>query len=62
MVYEILSQTELDRLAAYETDKYQLRPCFLEFLNDDDSVEMTMEGVASCGMENRMNYGKARLT
>lgn len=49
MVYEILSQTELDRLAAYETDKYQLRPCFLEFLNDDDSVEMTMEGVAFMG-------------
>lgn len=46
MVYEILSQTELDRLAAYETDKYQLRPCLIDLLNDDDSVEKTIEGVA----------------
>lgn len=46
MAYEILSQTELDRLAAYETDKYQLRPCLIDLLNDDDSVEKTIEGVA----------------
>lgn len=44
--YEILSQTELDRLEAYETDKYQLIPCFSDLLNDDDSVEKTIEGVA----------------
>ncbi|KAJ5404865.1 hypothetical protein N7465_006149 [Penicillium sp. CMV-2018d] len=45
MAYEILSQTQLDRLAAYETDKYQLRPCLIELLNDDDSIEETVEGV-----------------
>ncbi|KAJ5208950.1 hypothetical protein N7449_003329 [Penicillium cf. viridicatum] len=49
MAYEILSKTELDRLAAYETDKYQLTPCSIDLLNDDDSVEKTIEGVAFMG-------------
>ncbi|CAI7570381.1 unnamed protein product [Penicillium discolor] len=46
MTYEILSQTQLDQLAAYETDKYQPRPCLINLLNDDDSVEKTIEGFA----------------
>jgi hypothetical protein len=43
---EILSQTHMDRLVAYETDKYRLEYCFIDILNDDDSVKKTINGVS----------------
>lgn len=42
---EILSQAHIDRIADYETDKYKLQYCFIDILNDDDSVEKTVNGI-----------------
>ncbi|OQE87196.1 hypothetical protein PENNAL_c0020G01362 [Penicillium nalgiovense] len=42
---EILSQMQLDRLAAYETDKYRLRPCLIDLLDSDDNIQKDIEGV-----------------
>ena len=36
----------MDRLASYETEKYRLEYCFIDVLNDDDSVEKTVNGVS----------------
>ncbi|KAJ5851466.1 uncharacterized protein N7529_010851 [Penicillium soppii] len=44
VVSELLTRPQLDRLAAYETDKYRLTACYIEILNDDDSIEKTIEG------------------
>ncbi|KAJ5146109.1 uncharacterized protein N7515_000673 [Penicillium bovifimosum] len=46
MVCGVLSPTQLDRLAAYETDKYHLQGCLIDVLNDDGSTEKTIEGVS----------------
>lgn len=46
MMCEILSEAHMDRLEAYETDKYSLEFCFIDLLNDDDSVEKTVHGVS----------------
>ncbi|KAJ5514419.1 hypothetical protein N7463_003971 [Penicillium fimorum] len=46
MVCGHLSPTQLDRLAAYETDKYPLQACLINVLNDDGSTEKTIEGVS----------------
>ncbi|KAJ5787245.1 hypothetical protein N7457_002235 [Penicillium paradoxum] len=46
MACELLSPTQLDRLAAYETDKYSLMTCLIDLLNDDGSTARTIEGVA----------------
>lgn len=44
---EISSEAHMDRLAAYETDKYSLEYCFIELLNDENgSVEKTVSGVS----------------
>ena len=45
MVSEPLSTIQLDRLAAYETDRYRRQSCSIEILNDDDEVVKTIEGV-----------------
>ncbi|CAG8260837.1 unnamed protein product [Penicillium salamii] len=45
MVCGLLSPIQLDLLAAYETEEYKLRSCLIDILNDDDSVERTIEGV-----------------
>ncbi|KAJ5162421.1 hypothetical protein N7492_007813 [Penicillium capsulatum] len=45
MVCEPLSPTQLDRLAAYETDKYRRLSCLIEVLNDDGSIKETIEGI-----------------
>ncbi|PLB53348.1 hypothetical protein P170DRAFT_507996 [Aspergillus steynii IBT 23096] len=45
MAWEVLSQRQLDRLAAYQTDKYCLRRCMIELLNDDGSVGKRVEGL-----------------
>jgi hypothetical protein len=36
----------MDRLAAYETEKYSLEYCFIDLLNDDGSVEKTINRVS----------------
>ncbi|KAJ5473546.1 hypothetical protein N7475_003112 [Penicillium sp. IBT 31633x] len=46
MVYEISSQTQVNRLAAYETDRYRLRSCLIGLLNDDNGIQRTIEGVS----------------
>ncbi|CAG8037669.1 unnamed protein product [Penicillium nalgiovense] len=46
IVCGLLSPTQLDRLAAYETDKYCLRACLINVLNNDSSTEKTIEGVS----------------
>lgn len=45
MIYKVLSEAHMDRLEAYETDKYSLEFCFNDILNDDDSAEKTVNGV-----------------
>ncbi|CAG8403713.1 unnamed protein product [Penicillium salamii] len=45
MVCGLLSPIQLELLAAYETEEYELRSCLIDILNDDDSVERTIEGV-----------------
>ena len=45
MAFEILSKTQLDRLISYETDQYQLQPCYIDIRNHDDSVRGTVDGV-----------------
>ncbi|PKY05123.1 hypothetical protein P168DRAFT_235402, partial [Aspergillus campestris IBT 28561] len=47
MACEIFSRTQLDRLAEYETDKYRLRACLIQLLDDDDETVKTVEGVTS---------------
>ena len=44
MAYEMFSQTKLDRLAAYATNKYPSIPCLIELMNDSNSIENTIEG------------------
>ncbi|KAH8434305.1 gamma-glutamylcyclotransferase family protein [Aspergillus melleus] len=44
MAYEVLSQTQFDQLAAYETGKYCSSLCFIDLLNDDDTVRETIAG------------------
>ncbi|KAM5483026.1 hypothetical protein MaudMau93_006538 [Microsporum audouinii] len=48
MAYEALSQQEVDRLSAYETDRYILRNCMIKFLDIEDA-------------ENRMVIGETFL-
>lgn len=36
MAYEVGSQEHLDRLIAYETDKYKPKACLIEFLDGGD--------------------------
>ncbi|KAI9039893.1 gamma-glutamylcyclotransferase family protein [Aspergillus affinis] len=45
IAYEILPQTQVDRLAANETGKYCLRSCMIDLLNDDDNVQETIHGL-----------------
>lgn len=45
VVCEPLSPTQLDRLDAYETDKYRRRSCLIEVLNNDGSIKETIEGI-----------------
>ncbi|KAJ5112248.1 hypothetical protein N7532_000293 [Penicillium argentinense] len=44
MAYELRSQTQLDRLATYETEQYRLQACLIDLLSDD-GVGKTIEGV-----------------
>jgi hypothetical protein len=46
MMCEILSQTHIGCLAAYETDKYRLEYCFIDILNDSNSVEKIINSSA----------------
>ncbi|KAJ5230719.1 hypothetical protein N7489_011427 [Penicillium chrysogenum] len=46
IVCGLLSPTQLDRLAAYETDKYHLRACLINVLNNDGNTEKTIEGAS----------------
>ncbi|RAQ53811.1 hypothetical protein AFGD_007682 [Aspergillus flavus] len=46
MVCGLLSPRQLDRLAAYETDKCRLRFCLINVLNNDGGAEKTIEGVS----------------
>ncbi|KAB8215790.1 hypothetical protein BDV33DRAFT_8408 [Aspergillus novoparasiticus] len=62
MVCGLLSPTQLDRLAAYETDKYRLKSCLINVLNNDGGTEETIEGVSLCGMVDRMSFGRVLLT
>ncbi|KAJ5683934.1 uncharacterized protein N7477_000279 [Penicillium maclennaniae] len=43
LAYEIISRAHWDRLAAYETDQYDLQPILIDFL---DNGEKGVEGVA----------------
>ncbi|CAG7959312.1 unnamed protein product [Penicillium nalgiovense] len=56
---EILSQMQLDRLAAYETDKYRLRPCLIDLLDSDDNIQKDIEGVTFMwnGQQNELREG-----
>ncbi|CAI7671489.1 unnamed protein product [Penicillium bialowiezense] len=59
MVCGLLTPTQLDRLAAYETDKYYLRACLINVLNNDGSTEKTIEGVTFVwnGREDELREG-----
>lgn len=60
MMCEILSQAHMARLAAYETDKYSLENCFIDILNDDNSIEKTRSRcLLHVEWRRRMNYGRA---
>jgi gamma-glutamylcyclotransferase (GGCT)/AIG2-like uncharacterized protein YtfP len=63
MVFEIMSKTQLDRLVSYETDNYQLQPCLIDILNQDDSVKCTVDGVTFMwnGQEEELQEGKFDL-
>lgn len=45
MAYEVLSRTQFDRLAPYETDEYCRRICIIELVDEDDSVKAQFEGL-----------------
>ncbi|KAJ5091281.1 hypothetical protein NUU61_006151 [Penicillium alfredii] len=64
MVCEPLSPTQLDRLAAYETDKYRRLSCLIEVLNDDDSIKETIEGITFAwnGRQDELQEGTFDLT
>ncbi|CDM26565.1 AIG2-like [Penicillium roqueforti FM164] len=59
IVCGLLSPTQLDRLAAYETDKYHLQACLINVLNNDGSTEKTIEGVSFMwnGREDELREG-----
>jgi hypothetical protein len=45
IAFEILSQTQLDRLISYETEKEELVPYAIEILNQQNEIERTVDGV-----------------
>lgn len=49
----------MDCLAAYGTNKYRLEYCFIDILNDDGSVERTVNGVSFMwnGEEDELRLG-----
>ena len=59
IVCGLLSPTQLDRLAAYETDKYHLQACLIDVLNHDGSTQKTIEGVSFMwnGRQNELREG-----
>lgn len=61
MAFETSSETQLDPLILYETDKYQLYPCRIEIIDGDSSV--TVEGVAFMwnGEEDELQEGNFDL-
>lgn len=59
MMCEILSHAHMARVAAYETDKYSLEYCFIDILNDDNSIEKTRSWcLLHVEWRRRMNYGR----
>lgn len=59
MVCGPLSPTQLEQLAAYETDKYHLQGCLINLLNNDGSTQKTIEGVSFMwnGREDELREG-----
>jgi hypothetical protein len=63
MFCEIRSRIHFDRLIAYETDIYQLRPCQIELLGDNDHVKKIVDGVTFIwnGEQDELREGKFDL-
>lgn len=58
-----LSTRQLRRLAVYETDHYCLRACSIDVLNDDGTLNQTIEGVSFMwdGREDELRDGTFSL-
>lgn len=61
MACEILSRTQLDRLAEYETDMNRLRTCLIQLLDYDDETGILLKGLLSCGMDGLRSYERVHL-
>ncbi|KAJ5965793.1 hypothetical protein N7481_012507 [Penicillium waksmanii] len=63
MMCGIRSRIHFDRLIAYETDQYQLRPCQIELFNDNDHVKKNVDGVTFIwnGEQDELREGKFDL-
>ena len=51
IAYEVQFQGQLDRLVAFETNKYETAPCLVEFLDGGEHDNGSFWATFSCGVE-----------